>query len=370
MSQVNLDNYAGPWCVEPSRFNQVVNLVNGMDLAAHIAAQPPRSITTKQHRNSVAVIDIEGTMTKGGSSLGGGSTVEARRAIRAAGESDVVKSIVLRIDSPGGTVSGTSDLAAEVAKTTKPIVAFVEDFCASAAYWVASQCDSIYANTSTAQIGSIGTFMALYDISGALEGEKVKTIVVKAGEFKAGGFPGTKISKAQVAEWQKLIDATQAQFTKAIAAGRGMGMRQAEQLNTGLVYIAADARKLGLIDGIKTFDEVVEGMRNVTSRKGPMIVSQSNVASFKEIVAACPGIDTQDETDALFVAECLRAGDLTATEVQHLYCDDLQNRICASEEAGAALQTQADSLRTPTSKGVSAIGTKTTSAAEINDFEV
>ena len=238
ISNVKLDNYSGFWCVEPVHFNQVVQRVNSMDMVAHIAAQDHKTFAASFDSvggGTVAVVDIQGTMTKAGSSIGGGGTVQARHAIRQANADESVTSIILRIDSPGGSVSGTADLAAEVTRSTKPTVAFVEDLCASAAMWVASQCDKVYANTATAKIGSIGTFMALYDISGALENEDIKTIVVKAGEFKGGGFPGMEVSDAQIAEWQNVINATQAEFTKAIASGRGMSIAEAEALNTGLV---------------------------------------------------------------------------------------------------------------------------------------
>ena len=261
ISNVNLDNYSGFWCVEPVRFSQTLDRVNRMDLVAHVESQSVGSFdATAQHFESiaggtVAVVDIQGTMTKAGSSLGGGGTVAARHAIRQAERDQTVESIILRIDSPGGTVAGTADLASEVAKTSKPIVAYVEDLCASAAMWVASQCDQIYVNANTAQVGSIGTYMAMYDISQALENEGVRAVVVKAGEFKGGGYPGTEISDEQVAEWQKMVDALQTEFTAAIALGRDMSVAQAQQLVTGLTYIAAEAEQLNLIDGVKAFDK-------------------------------------------------------------------------------------------------------------------
>ena len=267
IDQVKLSNYAGLWCIEPTRFTQICGIVNMLDLRAHVAAQEPKRAVSGIGRKfdtvagTTAVIDIQGTMTKAGSSLGGGGTVEARKAIRQANENKTVASIILRIDSPGGTVSGTADLAADVKATTKPIVAYVEDLCCSAAMWVASQCDQIFANNATALVGSIGTFMGLYDISKAFEKEGIRPILIKAGEFKGGGFPGMKITDAQVAEWQKSIDEIQSQFTTGIAKGRGMSLSAASKLATGSCFMAQEAIRLRLIDGIKTFDEVVAGLR-------------------------------------------------------------------------------------------------------------
>lgn len=370
LNAVNLDNYGGLWCVEPTRFSQLLDHVSRMDLRAHIAAQQPRSIGLSDQRftaiegGSIAIIDIQGTMTKAGSSLGGGGTVEARQAVRQAEKDPTVGSIIIRFDSPGGTVSGTADLAAEVAKTTKPTIAFVEDLCCSAAMWVASQCDEIYANNATAMIGSIGTFMGLYDVSKALENEGVKAVVIKAGEFKGGGFPGLEISDAQIAEWQKQIDAIQAEFTAGIAKGRKLSIDQAQKLATGLTHVASDARDLKLIDGIKAFDEVVAGLRSKTPQKGISAMTEKTepkAATYKEIVAACPGIDPKNAQDALFITDCLK-DELTAADANELYCGTLASRLKAAEEKAAAQATELAELKAAAkTKGAPTVGTLPTS---------
>jgi len=312
---------------------------------------------------SIAVITVSGTMTKRGSSFGGGGMLRSRRQIRAAENDGSVRGILIRFDTPGGTVAGTADLAADVAGTTKPTIGFVEDLCASAGYWVASQCDEVFANTSTALVGSIGTFMAVHDISAALNEEKIRTIVVKAGEFKAGGFPGTEITDEQVAEWQKMINGTQKQFTAGIAAGRGMTTAQAGQLVTGLVYLAEEAQQLGLIDGIKTFDSVVERLRSQTLAGAAKMADEKEpiAATYAEIVAACPGIDTKQSADALFVAEAQEAG-LTAKDAGALYCDSLRERLDASSKREAELSEEVNELKSAATQkppGVPAVGTKT-----------
>lgn len=373
LSSVNLDNYGGLWCVEPARFSQLLDRVNKMDLVSHVAAQQPRTVNVADpmyasiEGGSIAVIDIQGTMTKAGSSLGGGGTVEARKAIRQAEKDSTVGAILIRFDSPGGTVSGTADLAAEVAKTTKPTIAFVEDLCCSAAMWVASQCDEVYANNATAMIGSIGTFMGLYDISKALENEGIRAVVIKAGEFKGGGFPGAEITDAQIAEWQKQIDAIQAEFTSGIASGRKLSLEEAQKLVTGLTYVATEAQSLKLIDGIKTFDEVVAGMRSKMApkaiQKGSTKMSETTApkaATYKEIVAACPGIDPKNSEDALFITECLK-DELSAADANELYCGTLASRLKAANEKAAAQAKEIEDLKAAAStakpKGAPAVGT-------------
>lgn len=349
LSEVKLDNYSGVWCVEPTRFSQLVDRVNRMNLTAHIQAQEVRSLDMNAAAfgttggGSIAVIDIRGTMTKAGSSLGGGSTVEARRAIRQANADPNVSQILLRFDSPGGNVSGTADLARDVKNSQKPVTAFVEDLCCSAAMWVASQATAIWANDPTAMVGSIGTFMGLYDISKALDNEGVRAVVVKAGEFKGGGFPGMEISDAQVAEWQKRIDGVQKEFTAAIASGRNMTISEAEQLVTGLTYLASEAVGMKLIDGIKTFDEVVNELKSKPAAKGNTM-SETQPATYKQIVSACPGIDPKTAEDALFINECLK-GECSADDAAGLYCSELQDRLKAAAEKHAELADENSKLK-------------------------
>jgi signal peptide peptidase SppA len=379
LNAVNLDNYGGLWCVEPVRFSQLLDRVNSMNLAAHVASQQPRVIGLSDQRfsvlegGSIAIIDIQGTMTKAGSSLGGGGTVEARQAIRQAEKDPSISSILLRIDSPGGTVSGTADLAAEVAKTTKPTVAFVEDLCCSAAMWVASQADEIFANNATAMIGSIGTFMGLYDVSKALENEGIRAVVVKAGEFKGGGFPGMEITDAQIAEWQKQIDAIQAEFTSGISTGRKLSIDQAQKLVTGLTYTAAEAQSLKLIDGIKTFDEVVAGLRSRVPQKGPATMSETTAApkaaTYREIVAACPGIDPKCADDAQFITECL-SDEMTVSDANELYCETLISRLKAAQatvESQAAEIVELKAAASSKLKGAPSVGTAPKSATGSSD---
>lgn len=283
---VNLSQYFGLWAVEDQAFIQLLQHVQAINLVSHVragdfdgevdarraeavivSADEPLSegsldgqqVQDGSRTAQIAIISIRGTMTKMGSSLStAGSTVRLRQAIRSAARSGDVDGILLLIDSPGGTVSGTADLAAEVARANeeKPVFAFIEDLGASAAYWVASQASKVYVNDDTALVGSIGTYLALYDMSGYAGQQGIKPIVIKAGELKGSGFPGTEITDAQKASWQEMIDKTQASFTAGVARGRGISEDAVPV--TGKVYMAKDAIALGLADGVKSLDDTVQ----------------------------------------------------------------------------------------------------------------
>ncbi len=262
----DLAQFAGVWAIQPEAIETAVETLNGLNLRDHVTMSRAFRMPNTRYTSAaypviatdVAVLQILGPITKGGSSLGGASSVALRRQVRHAADDDRIRAILFIIDSPGGTVAGAHDLADDVAAATKkkPTTAFCEDLAASAAFLVASQCRQIFA-TKTTIIGAIGTYMIITDRSKMAEKIGLKVHVVRTGEFKGAGTPGTKITSEQLAEWQRRVDAINEQFIAAVARGRRMSIDKVRTLGDGRVHVGQEAVKLGLVDGIKTFDEVV-----------------------------------------------------------------------------------------------------------------
>lgn len=211
--------------------------------------------------DGVATLRLDGPMAKAAGKYASASTVTARRAIRAAVADPKVGSILMVVDSPGGYVAGTQDLADDVAAANdqKPVVAYIEDLGASAAYWVASQAGKVYAN-SGAFVGSIGVFAVVQDSSKAAELAGVKVHLISTGPLKGAGADGTPVTDEMLAAWQVEVDATMAQFSGAVRGGRGMTAKQLDAVTTGGVWPAKESIGLGLIDGIRPLDAVIAGM--------------------------------------------------------------------------------------------------------------
>lgn len=207
----------------------------------------------------VALFQLHGPMTKSDSCMswfyGGMSTVRLRQSLRNAARDPAVRSILIDVDSPGGQVSGTSELAADIAKIRKmkPVVAYVSDMAASAAYWVASQCDAVL-TSSTAMIGSIGAYMVVEDTSRMYENRGIKVEVIKSANFKGSGTDGTTITEPQKAEWRRNIKAIHSQFVKAVATGRSMSEKQADDVADGRCHVGQAAVDLGLADAVCDID--------------------------------------------------------------------------------------------------------------------
>jgi signal peptide peptidase SppA len=237
--------------------------------------------------DDVAVISIIGQMTKGESSFGGTSSVQTREAIRKAVDNEAVRAILLHIDSPGGTVAGTADLAAEVrnANAVKPVYAYIEDLGASAAYWVASQARRVYAN-ATAEVGSIGTYAVIEDTSGVYDKAGAKVHVISTGEFKGAFADGAPVTDRQLASVQVEVDDLNEHFLNGVVEGRGITREAVNQLADGRVWIADKAQQNKLIDGIATLDDAVAALHNEVTNMETIEGLTAKLAESEKAIAA------------------------------------------------------------------------------------
>lgn len=271
-----LSDYFGPWLIEPTRGMAMWNAADKMNFREHVSesrslpqsavsyfgesGMMSRDDVANTDGKVVAVLDIAGTMMKSASSMSSNTgTIRVRHELRAAMNDPKIGAALIRFDTPGGTVAGTADLAGDIAfaATQKPVVGFAEDLVASAGLWCFTQCLSCYANAATAQIGSIGTVLGLYDQSGAAAQAGIKALVFATGPLKGAGFPGAEITDAQKAYFQSIVDEIQPSFTQAVAMGRKLTLTHVQALATGAVFSATKAKEHGLIDGIQSFDQTL-----------------------------------------------------------------------------------------------------------------
>lgn len=314
--------YFGLWLMAEESFQGVVQSLRGFDLSAHLLTFKARSEaqaasgeggggSTKLSvtPDGIAVIPLRGMLMKQESSYGSNtSTVAARRQVRAAAASSDVRAILLQIESPGGTVSGTKELASDIAAAAaqKPVWSACEDLCASAAYWLAAQSTRIAAN-DMASVGSIGTYGVVTDYSAAAASQGVKVHVVRAGSFKGLGTPGTEVSAEQLAYLQKHITDVNEHFLAGVASGRKLSLESVRAMADGRTHLASAAKSMGLIDAVESLDETLNQLRvslskqpgrsskmsteNANAAANAVATLQPQIATLDEITAACPGAD-------------------------------------------------------------------------------
>ena len=348
---VPIDN----WCIEYQWATQAWERLEASDITA-FGWDDSGPITEMQYSvtDGIAVLNLEGPLTKDlycGGMFGGTSTVLARRALQKASRDPNVNSILLRIYSPGGQVSGTGELASEIAKITKSgkrCVAYAEDLCASAAYWIASQCESIYCNP-TAAVGSIGTYMVMYDTSKAYEERGIKVHVIGSGDFKGAGESGTKITEKMLSRWRTNINDVNSHFTNAVAAGRKLTPESVAELATGETWIGAKAKDVGLVDDVRSFDDVLADMRNGKLKSKGNGKSMANEGLLERLRAALSDEPSASvETSEIALLRELRA--IGVTSVTQLSTMHANSRI--------GLQHIADRRAYATSQAIRLYGTE------------
>jgi protease-4 len=168
-----------------------------------------------------------------------------------AGKNSAVKGILLEVDSPGGAVSPSIEIAYAIkrVKNQKPVVVYAKGTMASGSYYASIWADKIIANPGS-MVGSIGVIMQGADLSGIMDKLGIKTQVVKAGLYKQIGTPDRPWKKYEVAELNKVIKGTYNMFVKDVAQARKLDVKKQDSYANAHIFTAAQAKQVGLIDNI------------------------------------------------------------------------------------------------------------------------
>ena len=208
-----------------------------------------------------AIVPVRGVISKNVSDLDklcGCCDIENVEEMLESAERDAsVKTVILVIDSPGGTSVGVPELAARIRGFSKEILAFTDNEACSAAYWIGSQAKAFYA-TPSATVGSIGCYIAYPDCSKAYEMEGVKMDVIKSGLYKGAGIAGTSLDDKQRGMLQKEVEEIHADFKADVKAVREFADDSAME---GQTFSGKNAAAAGLVTGlVNGFDELMESL--------------------------------------------------------------------------------------------------------------
>ena len=238
--------------------------VVSLDLTPRV--QPLRETTLEgKGRDKVLLLDLAGVLAEEPIfTLEGRPQVpllaRVREEIEKAEQDERVRALVLRINSPGGTVTASDILYHEIrrfkARRQVPVVASILDVGASGGYYVALAADRILAHPTTVT-GSIGVLMLTVNASGLLEKIGVSASYVKSGQYKDMGSPFRGPSPEERALFQELIDRLYERFVSIVARERRLDEARVRAFADGRVYTAAQALSLGLVDRIGYLEDAV-----------------------------------------------------------------------------------------------------------------
>lgn len=285
-----------PWALMPERM-AAYSLVLARKSAGAAAyddevrdAARPQAATRRGNTGgptgAIAVIPVHGAIVQRASQIdmceGGTSTQSISNALADAMADPSVSQVLLDIDSPGGSVYGVQELAAEISRSKKPVIAIANSLAASAAYWIGSAAGEFYV-TPGGEVGSIGVWTAHQDVSKALADAGVNITLISAGEFKVEGNPYEPLGSDAQKFMQSRIDDYYAAFTRDVAKGRKVGVDQVRSdMGKGRVFGADQAQSASMVDGIATFDEVIARMHSnikaSTPRASRLAAAQRDIA--------------------------------------------------------------------------------------------
>lgn len=216
--------------------------------------------------DGIAVVSVSGAMSKDGMAFGPYVLLESMRGIaasvRLAADTPGVRAVLLRVDSPGGTVDGITELAEAVAEAAakKPLYAYADGLMASAAYWMSCGAREI-AVSKVSRVGSIGVICVQREWSKALAEAGVTANVIRSGAYKAVGNPYEPLSEDARAYMQAASDEVYALFLDAVARGRGCDRGKAERMADGKLFMGEAAREAGLVDRVCTLDTFINHIK-------------------------------------------------------------------------------------------------------------
>lgn len=191
------------------------------------------------------------------------------RQLRRAQKDDHVKGVLLRINSPGGTVATSQEIQQSVLafrKSGKPLVVSMIDVAASGGYYVACAADKIVALPGTIT-GSIGVIMNLYNLQGTEQKLGIESVVVKSGKFKDIGSFSRPMTAEERELLQGIIADTYDQFVTAISEGRHMDLAAVKKVADGRIISGRQALAVGLVDQLGGYDEAVASLQDLSRKK-------------------------------------------------------------------------------------------------------
>ena len=209
--------------------------------------------------NKVAVIYAEGNIVDGNESDGVAGDRFAKIIADVRADKDV-KAVVLRVNSPGGSVMASEKIKAELdlLRENVPVIASYGDYAASGGYWISANSDYIFSNATTLT-GSIGVFSMIPDIGGVVKDKLHVTITpVKSNEHADMMGMMRALTPKETAYMQASVENIYNKFTSLVAEGRDMTVEDVDAIAQGRVWAGADAIEIGLVDQIGTIEDAIE----------------------------------------------------------------------------------------------------------------
>ena len=268
-------------------------------------------------KEKIKIVDVDGVIQ---SNDANDFVVEE---LKKAKEDPLVKGVILRVNSPGGSVYASEKIANQIKalkEAEKPVYTVMEEMAASGGYYISAPTDRIYASNET-WTGSIGVIIQSKSLQGLFEKYGIKEQNITTGKMKDAGSVGRDMNDEEKAYFQGLVDSAFDRFVQIVAEGRGLSEREVRKIADGRVYDGSQALDIGLVDKIGDLDLAISEMASENGLQDPMVIENNDMmSSFNSLFSKAMDLK-KESSDLAILDKMIKENDMKPMYLYGAYND-------------------------------------------------
>lgn len=274
-------------------------------------------------KEKIKIVDVDGVIQSND------ANDFAVEELKKAQEDPLVKGVILRVNSPGGSVYASEKIANQIKalkEAEKPVYTVMEEMAASGGYYISAPTDRIYASNET-WTGSIGVIIQSKSLQGLFEKYGIKEQNITTGKMKDAGSVGRDMNDEEKAYFQGLVDSAFDRFVKIVAEGRGLSEREVRKIADGRVYDGSQALNIGLVDKIGDLDLAISEMTSENGLQDPMVIENNDVmSSFNSLFSKAMDLK-KESSDLAILDKMIKENDIKPMYLYGAYNDWSKSRF-------------------------------------------
>lgn len=268
-------------------------------------------------KEKIKIVDVDGVIQSND------ANDFAVEELKKAQEDPLVKGVILRVNSPGGSVYASEKIANQIKalkEAEKPVYTVMEEMAASGGYYISAPTDRIYASNET-WTGSIGVIIQSKSLQGLFEKYGIKEQNITTGKMKDAGSVGRDMNDEEKAYFQGLVDSAFDRFVKIVAEGRGLSEREVRKIADGRVYDGSQALNIGLVDKIGDLDLAISEMASENGLNDPMVIENNDMmSSFNSLFSKAMDLK-KESSDLAILDKMIKENDMKPMYLYGAYND-------------------------------------------------
>ena len=206
---------------------------------------------------SIGFLPVTGPITKYNGTCGEPGAILHATRLADLGKRENISAIIILMDTPGGEARAAHSFVTAIESVNKPVLAYVDDMAASLGMWITAACDEVYVSSKVARVGSIGSYLTLADWSGYFEQQGIKLHEIYAPQSEDKNKDYKEALKGNYEMIQAELKIHVDHFISHIETSRPQAAAHTKEWGTGKMFFPGDSQRIGLIDGVKTLQQVV-----------------------------------------------------------------------------------------------------------------